>query len=171
MGIRCICVDQNCSFGTLVVALMTFFIFYHPLPRFYGVLMGSVCALYLLPLYLVFLLLNNVLFLGNVAFYRGKKLIPGVRVVPLVVKAWNNWLESAGPQWGVLLLFVRDGFTIAPMIFLMVTCVCVMDSKFWCSLLGGENSIFVFCSHINQILYVLIRTWIYLLGMFLISWY
>ncbi|XP_066476458.1 protrudin isoform X1 [Tiliqua scincoides] len=38
--------------------------------QFYGVLMGSVCALYLLPLYWVFLLLNNALFLGNVAFYR-----------------------------------------------------------------------------------------------------
>ncbi|XP_048362257.1 protrudin isoform X1 [Sphaerodactylus townsendi] len=38
--------------------------------QFYGILMGSVCALYLLPLCWVFFLLNNALFLGNVAFYR-----------------------------------------------------------------------------------------------------
>ncbi|XP_020667692.3 protrudin isoform X1 [Pogona vitticeps] len=38
--------------------------------QFYGVLMGFVCALYLLPLCWVFILLNNGLFLGNVAFYR-----------------------------------------------------------------------------------------------------
>ncbi|KAF7253181.1 Protrudin [Varanus komodoensis] len=38
--------------------------------QFYGMLMGSVCALYLLPLCWVFVLLNNALFLGNVAFYR-----------------------------------------------------------------------------------------------------
>ncbi|XP_062988565.1 protrudin isoform X2 [Elgaria multicarinata webbii] len=38
--------------------------------QFYGVLMGSVCALYVLPLCWVFVLLNNALFLGNVAFYQ-----------------------------------------------------------------------------------------------------
>ncbi|KAH0623832.1 hypothetical protein JD844_006986 [Phrynosoma platyrhinos] len=39
-------------------------------PKFYGTLMGFLCALYLLPLCWVFVLLNNALFLGNVAFYR-----------------------------------------------------------------------------------------------------
>ncbi|XP_054838680.1 protrudin [Eublepharis macularius] len=38
--------------------------------QFYGILMGLVCVLYLLPLCWVFFLLNNALFLGNVAFYR-----------------------------------------------------------------------------------------------------
>ncbi|XP_053245482.1 protrudin isoform X1 [Podarcis raffonei] len=38
--------------------------------QFYGMLMASVCALYLLPLCWVFVLLNNALFLGNVAFYQ-----------------------------------------------------------------------------------------------------
>ncbi|XP_053162331.1 protrudin isoform X2 [Hemicordylus capensis] len=38
--------------------------------QFYGMLMGTVCALYLLPLCWVFLLINNALFLGNVAFYQ-----------------------------------------------------------------------------------------------------
>ncbi|XP_061492277.1 protrudin isoform X2 [Rhineura floridana] len=38
--------------------------------QFYGMLMVSVCALYLLPLCWVFVLLNNALFLGNVAFYQ-----------------------------------------------------------------------------------------------------
>ncbi|XP_042314737.1 protrudin isoform X2 [Sceloporus undulatus] len=38
--------------------------------QFYGTLMGFLCALYLLPLCWVFVLLNNALFLGNVAFYR-----------------------------------------------------------------------------------------------------
>nr|XP_008104727.1 PREDICTED: protrudin isoform X3 [Anolis carolinensis] len=37
---------------------------------FYGTLMGFACALYLLPLCWVFVLLNNALFLGNVAFYQ-----------------------------------------------------------------------------------------------------
>ncbi|XP_008104725.2 protrudin isoform X1 [Anolis carolinensis] len=38
--------------------------------QFYGTLMGFACALYLLPLCWVFVLLNNALFLGNVAFYQ-----------------------------------------------------------------------------------------------------
>ncbi|KAM3835400.1 protrudin isoform 2-T4 [Vipera latastei] len=38
--------------------------------QFYGMLMGSVCALYLLPLCWIFVLLNSALFLGNVAFYQ-----------------------------------------------------------------------------------------------------
>uniref|UniRef100_A0A8C5SCJ2 Protrudin n=1 Tax=Laticauda laticaudata TaxID=8630 RepID=A0A8C5SCJ2_LATLA len=37
---------------------------------FYGMLMGSVCAVYLLPLCWIFVLLNSTLFLGNVAFYQ-----------------------------------------------------------------------------------------------------
>ncbi|XP_070609030.1 protrudin [Erythrolamprus reginae] len=38
--------------------------------QFYGMLMGSVCALYLLPLCWIFVLLNSAIFLGNVAFYQ-----------------------------------------------------------------------------------------------------
>ncbi|ETE68011.1 Protrudin, partial [Ophiophagus hannah] len=38
--------------------------------QFYGMLMGSVCAVYLLPLCWIFVLLNSALFLGNVAFYQ-----------------------------------------------------------------------------------------------------
>ncbi|XP_034295754.1 protrudin isoform X2 [Pantherophis guttatus] len=38
--------------------------------QFYGMLMGSVCALYLLPLCWIFVLLNSALFLGNGAFYQ-----------------------------------------------------------------------------------------------------
>ncbi|XP_026557005.1 protrudin isoform X2 [Pseudonaja textilis] len=38
--------------------------------QFYGMLMGSVCAVYLLPLCWIFVLLNSTLFLGNVAFYQ-----------------------------------------------------------------------------------------------------
>uniref|UniRef100_A0A8C0TXP3 Protrudin n=2 Tax=Canis lupus familiaris TaxID=9615 RepID=A0A8C0TXP3_CANLF len=38
--------------------------------RFYGVLLGTVCMLYLLPLCWVLALLNSTLFLGNVEFFR-----------------------------------------------------------------------------------------------------
>ncbi|XP_039187096.1 protrudin isoform X2 [Crotalus tigris] len=38
--------------------------------QFYGMLMGSVCALYLLPLCWIFVLLNSALFFRNVAFYQ-----------------------------------------------------------------------------------------------------
>ena len=43
-----------------------------PLPRFYGVLLGSVCVLYLLPLCWVLAILNSTLFLGNTQFYQGE---------------------------------------------------------------------------------------------------
>lgn len=42
------------------------------LPRFYGVLLGSVCILYLLPLCWVMAILNSTLFLGNPQFYQGE---------------------------------------------------------------------------------------------------
>ncbi|PNJ86883.1 ZFYVE27 isoform 4 [Pongo abelii] len=38
--------------------------------RFYGVLLGTICMLYLLPLCWVLTLLNSTLFLGNVEFFR-----------------------------------------------------------------------------------------------------
>lgn len=41
--------------------------------RFYGVLLGSVCVLYLLPLCWVLAILNSTLFLGNTQFYQGKR--------------------------------------------------------------------------------------------------
>lgn len=41
--------------------------------RFYGALLGSVCILYLLPLYWVLVILNSTLFLGNAHFYQGKR--------------------------------------------------------------------------------------------------
>ncbi|NXW33690.1 ZFY27 protein, partial [Phaetusa simplex] len=38
--------------------------------QFYGALLGSVCVLYLLPLYWVLVILNSTLFLGNACFYQ-----------------------------------------------------------------------------------------------------
>ncbi|NXY79645.1 ZFY27 protein, partial [Glareola pratincola] len=38
--------------------------------QFYGALLGSVCILYLLPLYWVLVILNSTLFLGNAHFYQ-----------------------------------------------------------------------------------------------------